>query len=108
MHKSQVTNMKGQEMNFIWLGCQWRRRAEQSSQFLARALLLRLKGGEDMCRGSKSNSKYMGYEWGGKVLATVILYASVYEFRPLSEEVKSPTSRCPEAVDWIAGYMCVL
>ena len=41
------------------------------------------------CRGSKSDSKYRGYELGGKVLATVRLYAGVYEFRPLSEEVKA-------------------
>ena len=41
------------------------------------------------CRGTKSDSKNRGYVWRGKVLATVRLYASVYEFRPLSEEVKA-------------------
>ena len=41
------------------------------------------------CRGTKSDSKSRGYVRGGKALATVKLYIRVYEFRPLSEEVKA-------------------
>ena len=38
MRKSQVTNMNGQEMNFIWLGCRGRR-VGQYSQFLCRSIV---------------------------------------------------------------------
>ena len=41
------------------------------------------------CRGSKYDSKNRGYVGEGKVLAMVRLYTLVYEFRPLSEEVKA-------------------
>ena len=41
------------------------------------------------CRGTKSDSKNRGYVWRGKALAKARLYASVYEFRPLLEELKA-------------------
>ena len=39
------------------------------------------------CRGNESDSKSRGYVGEGSVLATERLYAQIYEFRPLSEEV---------------------
>ena len=39
------------------------------------------------CRGNESDSKSRGYIGEGGVLATARLYAQIYEFRPLSEEV---------------------
>ena len=36
---------------------------------------------------NESDSRSMGYVGEGSVLATTRLYAQIYEFRPLSEEV---------------------
>ena len=57
------------------------------------------------CRGTKSNSKNRGYILGGKALTTARVYTRVYEFRPLSEEVKALRLG---ALRRSTGILCVL